>query len=201
MEIWKDIIGYEGLYQVSNLGNVKSLKKKSINRHGWIRILPELIMIQKISNNGYKRVGLVKNGHQKQISVHRLVTIAFIENKNNKPCVNHKDGNKLNNNVDNLEWVTISENSLHSTRVLCKLHNTKGDKDSQSKCVYQISAIDGKVIMKFGSVREAERETGIDRAFIGKCANGIYAKAKGYVWSFDQSEPIVDYSLIKSMAQ
>ena len=99
-EIWRDIDGYEGLYQVSNKGRVKSLKygKERILRPGW-------------KTGGYLFVILCKNGNQSKQRIHRLVAQAFIPNPNNKPQVNHLDENKKNNCVDNLEWATAKENT------------------------------------------------------------------------------------------
>lgn len=97
-EIWKDIKGYEGLYQVSNTGKVKILSKN---------IIKKTTKVPK----GYLRVGLTKNGKTKYFYPHRLVAQAFIPNLQNKPCVNHKDRNVKNNNVDNLEWCTYKENN------------------------------------------------------------------------------------------
>ena len=102
-EIWKDIKGYEGLYQVSNLGNVKSLKT---NKN-----------LYSSNAKGYRRVGLFK-GKRKGYSIHRLVAQAFIPNPENKPCVNHKDCNRANNNVNNLEWCTHKENNNYKTHKL-----------------------------------------------------------------------------------
>lgn len=106
-EIWKDIAGYEGLYQVSNFGRIKSLRSK-------------IILASLSSKSGYCYVGLAKNGMNKQKSVHRLVALAFIPNSENKPEVNHIDGNKHNNTVKNLEWVTKSENMKHCRQILGK---------------------------------------------------------------------------------
>ena len=99
-EIYKDIKGYENEYQVSNLGNVKSLKRNII-------LKPDI-------NDNYKRVTLCQNGETKRISVHRLVATAFINNPLNKPHINHIDNNPNNNDVNNLEWCTHSENMIHA---------------------------------------------------------------------------------------
>jgi len=110
-EVWRGVVGYEGLYVVSNLGNVRSLPKRTRHRE-------ELEMTKRVGSGGYLYVHLRKNGKSNNRLVHRLVAEAFIDNPYNKPQVNHIDGNKKNNNVNNLEWVTHSENQLHSIRVL-----------------------------------------------------------------------------------
>ena len=112
-EVWKDIEGYEGLYQVSTCGNVKSLPKVRRNGTGTY-IQKERLLKPSNTSTGYKKVELCKDGKRKGFKVHRLVAIAFIPNPDNKPEVNHIDGNKINNNIDNLEWVTSSENSVHA---------------------------------------------------------------------------------------
>lgn len=109
-EEWRDIKGYEGLYQVSNLGRVKSLRDKNNKKR-------ELILKPKIMRNGYLKVDLCKNGKQKTFTVHRLVATVFISNPKNFPTVNHKDENKLNNNVSNLEWCTVLYNNCYGTRL------------------------------------------------------------------------------------
>lgn len=113
-EVWKDIEGYEGLYQVSTCGNIKSLAKPRKNGNGRSYIQKEKLLKQSFTTTGYKKVELYKDGKRKSFKVHRLVAIAFIPNPDNKPEVNHIDGNKINNNIDNLEWVTSSENSIHA---------------------------------------------------------------------------------------
>ena len=113
-EVWKDIEGYEGLYQVSTCGNIKSLAKSRKNGNGRYYIQKEKLLKQSFTTTGYKKVELYKDGKRKSFKVHRLVAIAFIPNPDNKPEVNHIDGNKINNNIDNLEWVTSSENSIHA---------------------------------------------------------------------------------------
>ena len=111
-EEWRDIKGYEGLYQVSNLGRVKSLPRERRNRQGYY-YTKEKILKQTNTSTGYKKVELF-NGTRKSYKVHRLVAQAFLNNEYNKPQVNHKDGNKINNNVNNLEWVTGSKNIIHA---------------------------------------------------------------------------------------
>lgn len=105
-EVWKDIEGYEGLYQVSTLGRVKSLARERVSKD----------KILKSSGVRYKLVCLYKSGIVKYVKVHRLVANAFISNPENKPQVNHKDGNKFNNSVSNLEWATSKENCIHAVQ-------------------------------------------------------------------------------------
>lgn len=107
-EVWKDIKGYEGKYQVSNLGRIKSL---SYRNTGISKIL-----VPKI-NKGYYEIGLYLNGIRKMFFVHRLVALTFIPNPNNLPQINHIDEDKTNNCVDNLEWCTQAYNNIYGTRL------------------------------------------------------------------------------------
>lgn len=119
-EIWKSIEGYEGLYEVSNFGRIKSLPRYVILGNGKMceRLIDEKILEQKTTTKfGYKKVSLNKNKKQKTFVIHRLVASAFIPNPENKPQVNHKDGVKTNNNLENLEWVTASENQIHALKL------------------------------------------------------------------------------------
>ncbi len=121
-EIWHNIEGYEGLYQVSNYGRVKSLSRPYKNQYGEFGNKKEFIKAQKLCSfdsstkekSGYLVVNLAKDDRGKWVRVHRLVAQAFLENPLNLLEVNHKDGNKLNNNVDNLEWVTHAQNCIHA---------------------------------------------------------------------------------------
>lgn len=152
-EIWKDIIGYEGTYQVSNLGNVRSLHWNHSNK---IRLLTPFL------NGGYLRVGFRVNNVLKNCLIHVLVANAFISNPENKPQVNHKDGNKLNNSVSNLEWVSASENVIHA-----KKHNliTKNPCRWEPCKINQLS-LDGKIIATYPSQREASRQLNLNQARI-----------------------------------
>ena len=124
LEIWKDIGGYAGLYQVSNLGRVKSLPKARSSRVNFLKHRVD---------SGYARVSLSVNGKARNHSVHRLIAIEFIKNIDNLPVVNHIDGNKLNNSISNLEWVTSSENSLHAYRI--GLMDQKGEAHASNKLI------------------------------------------------------------------
>lgn len=108
-EIWKDIKDYKGLYQVSNLGNIKSLNYNHTKKE---KLLKTILQV-----DGYLGVNLGKNGIRKRYRVHRLVAETFLENSDNLPVINHKDGNKLNNNIDNLEWCSVAYNTQHSYNI------------------------------------------------------------------------------------
>ena len=143
-EIWKDIPGYEGRYKISNYGKVWSNFKKDF-------------MSISVDKDGYSRVALFKDGKQKQLQVHRLVALTFIPNPENKPEVNHKDRNKSNNNVENLEWVTQSENVAHAYRHGVEPRPTHQDQPFQKEI---LDIIENK---KYFSIREASRQTGHKR--------------------------------------
>lgn len=136
-EIWKDIPGYEGYYQVSNQGVVKALERTYKQFNGLTgnynyRVYPEKVMFVEEDKDGYLKTRLSKDGKQKKFFVHRLVAMTFIPNQENKPEVNHKDGIKKNNGSENLEWVTTSENQRHA--IANKLYETaRGEKSGTSK--------------------------------------------------------------------
>ena len=119
-EVWKDVKGFEGLYEISNFGRCKSKKRKTKT----ISIFKDRLLTPKLSQNGYLRYGLSKNGVVKSHLIHRLVAIHFIDNTENKPQINHINGIKTDNMVENLEWATSSENLLHKFNKLnYKQHN------------------------------------------------------------------------------
>ena len=116
-EVWKDIQSYEGLYQISNLGRVKSLEKYVTERNGKVRIKKESILSEVEHTHGYKTVCLCNGIDKKRHYIHRIVLAAFAENSDAKETVNHKDGNKANNRIDNLEWATYAENNCHARKI------------------------------------------------------------------------------------
>lgn len=180
-EIWKDIPNYEGLYQVSNLGNVKSICYQGFKR--------ELIMKPKSHHSGYKIVMLCKNGVQKNKSVHRLVAETFLEKPVGKNVVNHIDGNKSNNELSNLEWVTYSMNTRHAIDKLGfnPLPNRflTGSSHQASKSVCQYSK-DGKFIKKWDCISDASRYIGCEPCMIVNNASGRTKTAHGYIWKYEE---------------
>ena len=169
MEKWKDIEGYEGLYQVSNMGRVKSL---NYNRTG-----EEKILKSRKDRGGYLRVSLSKEGKVKTFKVHRLVAQAFIPNPNNLPQVNHKDEDKQNNCVENLEWCNRSYNCNYGSR------NERMAK-SKSIPILQFSKT-GEFIRKWDSAMQVERELGFNHGSISKCLKGKkYKLVGGYKWRY-----------------
>lgn len=182
-EIWKDIEGYEGLYQVSNLGNVKSLYREYdlSNKFGFIRhvVIEEHFMrIQKCSN-GYRFVALSKNSKVKQHLIHRLVAAAFIPNPDNLPQVNHKDECIENNTADNLEWCSAKYNANYGTR------NERCYPKKQCRPVNQLTK-DGEFIKRWDSLGDVYRNLGIDRTQIVRVCRHKkdYVTAGGYKWEY-----------------
>ena len=160
-EIWKTIKDYDN-YIISNFGKVKSLKKNII-------LKPEI-------RRKYYSVQLYKNKKSKHFQIHRLVAIAFIENPNNLKYVNHKDENKLNNYVDNLEWCTASYNINYGTAI-------KRATEKKSISIYQYDK-KGNYLNTYSSFMDAQRKTGIFNNNIVKCCKGERKTAGGYIWKY-----------------
>ena len=177
-EIWKDVKDYEGLYQVSNLGNVRSIKSNKV-------------LVLSSSPSGYKFINLRKNSTGKNFRVHRLVAEAFIPNINKLPFINHKDENPENNNVENLEWCTASYNINYGDRnnkVAKKVsiwRKKKGVEYSprKRKKVAQYT-LDDKFVREFRSINEAGRETKSSIGTIYNCCVDKSKSCNGYKWKF-----------------
>ena len=183
-EIWKDVIGYEGLYQVSNFGNVMSMERYITESSGKIRIKYKKKMKLYQNEYGYMRVILIKNKIGKNYQVHRLVSLSFIENKLNKLYVNHKDGIKNNNNVENLEWVTKSENELHAYRVLGKINIKKGSRAPHLFVGIKQYDINMNFIREYKSITDASIETNTSRRKISSVAKGYRNKTNNFIWRY-----------------
>lgn len=197
MEEWKDIKGYEGLYQVSNEGRVKSLDHIIICNNGkGVAIKKQKgKMLRSFSRClNYQTVTLTKNGIQKLCLVHRLVAEAFIPNPDNLPFINHKDENPANNVVENLEWCTHKYNMNYGTCQQRKSEKLKGRIHKQyvwnypykakEKKVYQYT-LEGKLICEYNSLREASRKNNISASNISCVCNGKQKTAYGYIWSYN----------------
>lgn len=150
-EIWKPVVGYEGLYEVSDLGKVRLLKRN--------------IILKQSNRGGYKRVWLFNGVHKSQHSVHRLVLCAFVPNVYNKPEVNHKDLKKDNNRLENLEWCTPKENIDHAVKNYArKPYKMKEDHKKKIRAAVSRPVIDTKTGIVFSCVTEAANELGMTRS-------------------------------------
>ena len=209
-EIWKDIKGYEGKYMVSNLGRFKSLNYRRTGKEKILEGYPD--------KDGYLYVQLWKDGKGKNCRINRLVAQAFLENPQNLPEVNHKDEDKTNNRVENLEWCTTQYNIKYGTGIKRRAEKLKGRKLSEehkkkiaeklkgrkqseehikkraektSKPVYSIDKESG-LITYWESIREAENCTGISKGNICDCLKGRQKSAGGYTWHYVESEEVCD---------
>lgn len=187
-EIWKDIDGYEGYYQISNIGRVKSLARESKSKAVSTQIRAEKVMKNGITIWGYPKIVLQLNGKTKTISIHRLVAKHFVSTIDGKNVVNHIDGNKTNNVFTNLEWVTIGENQKHAYDIGLRVAPFKGKfgkNHNTSKPILKIS-IDGDIVARYECTREAEEELGFyTNSKISDCANGKRKTAYGFKWKYE----------------
>lgn len=163
-----DIRGYEGLYKLDSHGNIYSVKRSKLLRPG-------------CNKQGYNTVVLCKEGKEKSFKVHRLVAITFIPNPNNYPCINHKDENKTNNEVSNLEWCTYQYNINYGTGIERRSETMKNDPTKLRKSVVQLS-LSGNLVKEYRSTKEAAEHTGIDRRRISSVLNNPKRQAGGFLW-------------------
>lgn len=172
IEYWKMIPGYEGQYMVSSWGRVKSFN--------YFNTKKEHLLTPHKNQNGYLSAQLCKKGKTKLILIHRLVALAFIPNPDNLPVINHKDENKTNNRMDNLEWCTYSHNSKHGNRKekVIKTMIANGT----AKPVAQL--FNGKIIAKYSSISEAARATGCHSGDISYVCRGFFKTHKGFGWRY-----------------
>ena len=168
-EEWLPVVGYEGLYEVSNLGRIRSLK----DNHGKSRM--RYLKLSKAST-GYFCVPMCKDGAEKRISVHRIVAKAFIPNPDNLETVNHKNEIKTDNRVENLEWMTLADQNRHGTR-------TERAIKKILKPIVQFS-LEGEYLGEFQSATEIQQKYGYFKSSICCCCRGKYKSAYGYVWRY-----------------
>lgn len=177
MEEWKPVVGYEDSYEVSNYGRVRSVDRIIVDKNG-VESFHRGFMKKQTDNKvrgkaGYLVVRLLSNGVGITRVVHRLVAEAFIPNENNLPTVNHIDGNKQNNHVDNLEWVSFADNNIHALHT--NLRSPRGTP------IRQLS-VDGKVLGEYKSTYEASRQTGVGICSISNVLNGRTKTGGGFRW-------------------
>jgi len=180
-EIWRDIVGYEDTHQVSNLGRVR-VKERVINTSTGKRKYKSKLLSIQTSVGGYKFVILIVNNNRKTAYIHRLVAEAFIPNPENLPEVNHKDEDKSNNSIENLEWCTVAYNNTYGTR-LERVSKTR------SKSIIQYS-LDGTFIRIWDSTREAAKFIGCCRENINRCLIGVTNTAYGFKWKYNDGVQI-----------
>ena len=171
-EVWKDIDEFVGLYQVSNMGNVRSLKFRKVRNLKFGKI-----------GNGYFQVTLYKDGNKFNKLVHRLVADAFIPNPEHKHCIDHINTCRIDNRVTNLRWVTNKENSNNE---LSRKHNSEAHINNQffSKTVYMLDKETGEILNIFPSTMEAQMITGVNQANICQCCLGKLKSAGDYKWEY-----------------
>lgn len=177
--MWKEVVGYEGLYEVNENGQIKRKARVWIRETDGASIsISEMIMKPRVLR-GYMTIGLTKDSHQTTKPVHRIIAEAFIPNPENKAEVNHIDGDKLNNCIDNLEWTTKSENDLHAFQLGLRKTTDGGT----SKAVARLDATSKEILEVYPSLRELDRTT----SFLRKEVSLACRKSKmykGYYWKF-----------------
>lgn len=189
--MWKTIKGFEN-YKVSDKGEVVSVKR-SFFKNGYLPDEEINLKVIKFGTVGYVGVSLFKDGKRKRERIHRLVAEAFLENLENKKCVNHKNGIKWDNRVENLEWCTHSENTKHSHRVLKRKPwvspsiGLKGDAHWSSRSILQYD-LEGNLVKEWSVMTGVKTLLGYDVSFIGKCARGLCEKAYGFKWKYKELE-------------
>lgn len=180
-EHWKDIDGFEGQYRISDKGRVWSIARlvREGGKTGTV-ITKDMILKTRKDEKGYVRVFLNEDGKTRWLPVHRLVAQAFIQNPENKPQVNHIDGDKTNNHASNLEWCTNSENQKHAYRI--GLNYVTGRAGRKKVPVVMVDAETGRTLGRYESLNDASRQTGIVAQNIRKVIMGERKRAGGYGW-------------------
>lgn len=180
-EIWKQIAGYEGSYEVSNFGRVRSFPKNLSLKNGGYHYVTTRILKQSPDGKGYLMVWFYKNKKRKTMKVARLVASAFLPNPENKPQVDHINGIKTDNRVENLRWVTGKENFHNPITYKRNADSKRGALNHKAKRVFQYS-LSGELIKSWPCINDVERELGFNHSHIVECCKGERNKAYGYIW-------------------
>ncbi|MBO5484348.1 MAG: HNH endonuclease [Lachnospiraceae bacterium] len=176
MEIWKDVPEFEGCYQVSNEGRIKSLARYVNVCGGGKRLIPERIIKPTVCKNGYLELQASRNCQKKVFLLHRLVATLFIENPNSLPEVNHKDEDISNCTVENLEWCTSKYNANYGTR-------NERCATSLSKPIKQYTK-EGELVKEWNAIKDASRECNFNDAAIIRCCKGKQKTSYGFIWEY-----------------
>ena len=190
-EVWKDVVGYEGYYQVSNLGRVKRLSRYITSKNGVTRYWRGRILAQTENPDGYMTVILSKEGKSTILGVHRVVAEAFIDNPENLPVTNHKDEDKKNNIPDNLEWCTVAYNNAYGTRTERMKNNEKfQQRHAEQRMPVLKLSLKGELLERFDSLEEAfNSKPEYSKSGINHCCTRRLNTYKGYFWIYEE-----DYS-------
>lgn len=183
-EIWKEIPGWEGLYMASNTGKIKGICHFVVSKGGCLRRTHSVVLKEKINKFGYLVVRLQDKSTSRDrfYMVHRLIANTFIPNTQNLPFINHKDEDKTNNCVDNLEWCTAKYNVNYGTCQERKIE-TQRLKHPNMKRIRQIS-MNGMLIREFISISDAARSVGVDKTRISRCCHNSNYSCRGFKWEF-----------------
>ena len=204
VEIWKDIEGYQGLYQVSNWGNVKSLDRYVRGNSNSKMFKKGTLLKFSSDKDGYLTVGLHKDKKHKLMKIHRLVALVFIPNPENLPCINHKNEIKTDNRVENLEWCTYQYNATYNEIHIKRGKKLKGRKFSEEHKKNMSKAQKGKpnykcrkpilqftkdmvFIREFDSATTASKELNINRSDITACCKGKHKTCGGFIWKYKEN--------------
>ena len=182
IEEWRPVVGYEGLYEVSDWGNVRSVDRYVNSKAGSKAMLHGKMLKQYTDKDGYQRIGLHKDVISKTVGVHRLVAEAFIPNPNNLPVIDHINGNRQDNRVENLRWFTVKLNN--STQQAKEKKSLAAFKRTDNKVKIRQSSIDGEHIKDYNSSMDIQRELGFERAAIIRCCRGKQHTSYGYKWDY-----------------
>ena len=202
-EEWRDVVGYEGLYQVSNLGRIKSVSKQKVTPTAIYFTTPK-ILPQRISKGGYYRVSLCKESHSKYISVHKLVANAFIGDQCDL-TINHLNEKKWDNRAENLEYITLSENIRYGTGVKRSSISRKTSEKVKRTPVNQYT-LGGVFVARYKSISEAKEINGYRKENISLCCLHKRNQSNGFIWRYDgdhdvsynirtKSKPVVQYNM------